>query len=462
MKKIKIFNLLTLFIILISLISCKMENSDTLSDSNSLNQEENTFTYEGYYESLNGNLDNNLRDRLTSLLESTHTTKITYDQAWSVLEEADEALSDNTKIECFYTNKLIDKNKQTTSIQSGTWNREHVWPKSYGFNAEKYDAYSDCHHLHATSYEINSIRGNKYFDNVSSSSTSYYNNYNDNAFEVRDDKKGDVARSIFYMYARYNSETLRLELTDDLTLVTTNQDKVGYFGKLKTLIEWHFYDPVDSKEVKRNEVVKNYQGNYNPFIDHPELVYYLFKAESEELGINLDNLYDVVNNTEVIVPEENEEEKTDDLNKYSFENNNLNQAYTKDINLNINNLDFYFSIAYGNGDTLRLGYNSKNATTIDDKFKLDNVSGSNGAYLSFNSSITSFKLEYAKTYSGLDGVYLLYSSDSNNFELIYDFTSSISSDGGILETTFDLKEGLFVFLITGSQARIDISSITLN
>ena len=41
-------------------------------------------------------------------------------------------------------------------------------------------------------------------------------------------------------------------------------------GLLSTLVEWHLADPPDEAERARNEVVFAYQGNRNPFIDHPE------------------------------------------------------------------------------------------------------------------------------------------------------------------------------------------------
>jgi hypothetical protein len=38
-------------------------------------------------------------------------------------------------------------------------------------------------------------------------------------------------------------------------------------------MEWHENDPVSTSEISRNNLVyNNYQGNRNPFVDHPEFV----------------------------------------------------------------------------------------------------------------------------------------------------------------------------------------------
>ena len=38
------------------------------------------------------------------------------------------------------------------------------------------------------------------------------------------------------------------------------------------LKRWHANDPVDQKEIDRNNAVYNFQGNRNPYVDHPEFV----------------------------------------------------------------------------------------------------------------------------------------------------------------------------------------------
>lgn len=77
---------------------------------------------------------------------------------------------------------------------------------------------------------------------------------------------------IFYMAVRYEGERSGepdLEVSEWM-----NSSKSPYHGKLSTLLEWHKQDPVSEFEIRRNNLIyENWQGNRNPFIDHPEWVY---------------------------------------------------------------------------------------------------------------------------------------------------------------------------------------------
>ncbi|MFW6016626.1 MAG: endonuclease, partial [bacterium] len=79
-------------------------------------------------------------------------------------------------------------------------------------------------------------------------------------YEPPDEVKGDVARMVFYMDARYPS----------LNIAPST------IGDLGTLLQWHEEDPVDAFEENRNDVIYSYQNNRNPFIDHPHLALLMY------------------------------------------------------------------------------------------------------------------------------------------------------------------------------------------
>jgi hypothetical protein len=73
---------------------------------------------------------------------------------------------------------------------------------------------------------------------------------------------------LLYMAVRY-------EATDtgyNLEMLDSIPSAGSYYGKLSTLLQWHYEDPPDSWEFRRNNRIQERQGNRNPFIDHPEYV----------------------------------------------------------------------------------------------------------------------------------------------------------------------------------------------
>lgn len=138
-----------------------------------------------------------------------------------------------------------------------TWNKEHIWPVSrMKINGQTTDRNSkgissDLFNLRAAKAQTNGNRGNKVFDEKSVSEA-YYPNLSNHDF------RGDVARTIFYMYVRY----------DGLNVANNVTENNGFtMGNLSTLLKWDREDSVDSFEKSKNERVYQYQGNRNPFVD---------------------------------------------------------------------------------------------------------------------------------------------------------------------------------------------------
>jgi hypothetical protein len=81
-----------------------------------------------------------------------------------------------------------------------------------------------------------------------------------------------------------------LVLTDDIELIrasyTFENRSEGYMGMLSTLLRWHREDPVDLAEFQHHETVAAYQGNRNPFVDHPEWAACVFEDVCQDMRIN--------------------------------------------------------------------------------------------------------------------------------------------------------------------------------
>jgi endonuclease I len=170
------------------------------------------------------------------------------------------------------------------------WNREHLWPNSYGLD-DVHPAYSDLHNLRACDANVNSSRGNKFYD-ISNTNGPGYNNpahaeaplcsTDTDSWEPPSFQKGDIARAMFYMTVRYTGDVAgepRLTLTDSLNAIGS---ATNFMGRLSTLLKWHFEDPVSAGEELRNDLVYSlYQTNRNPFVDRPEFVAAMFLPKLE-------------------------------------------------------------------------------------------------------------------------------------------------------------------------------------
>ena len=143
-------------------------------------------------------------------------------------------------------------------VASG-WNREHVWPKSYGVGYTGADT-SDLHSLRAADWNVNSARGNKFFDDCFSSecqSPAHPEASDDTAtrpgaFMPPADVRGDLARSIFYMALRYEGDESQ---STDLKLCELPDAELQHMGILSTMLEWHEQDPPSQDEIARNGLV---------------------------------------------------------------------------------------------------------------------------------------------------------------------------------------------------------------
>lgn len=218
-----------------------------------------------YYTSAYGKDGQELKSALHEIIDDHKI--LSYSTAWEALRETDEDPSNSNNVILFYSAKSISKTSNGGNV--GNWNREHVWAKSHGDFGTSNGPGTDIHNLRPTDVQVNSSRGSLDFDNGGTAVNGCNGCKRDSdSFEPPDHVKGDVARILFYMATRYEKgDRVDLELNEKV-----NNGKNPYHGKLSVLLQWHKQDPVSDFEKKRNEVIYKWQGNRNPFIDHPEWV----------------------------------------------------------------------------------------------------------------------------------------------------------------------------------------------
>ena len=207
-----------------------------------------------------------LYSELHELLVQTHIvipyTASTTD-VWDALRVLDQDPNNADNVWLLYANRT--EPYDTHGLSTG-WNREHVIPRSYGLFDNGPD-YSDLHNLRAADATVNSARSNLFFDNcdplkdVSCQQPAHIEAAPDTSknslkFNPSSYRRGDIARSAFYMSIRYNgtnghngeANTEQMKLTDCPCLADHS------FGNLTTLLQWAHEDPVDTAELRRNNL----------------------------------------------------------------------------------------------------------------------------------------------------------------------------------------------------------------
>lgn len=233
----------------------------------------------GYYASLEGLSGNALKQALQNIIANPNVVHAhNYGDIETILKKSDQNPLNSNQVWLMYVEQPRSKlDVQETGINTGKWNREHIYPQSRGgytdgtssipdginvwlpTNANDIlEGHGDAHHIRAEDGPENSIRNNK-----------DYGEYN-GPVGTMGSWRGDVSRALFYMAVRYNG----------LSLVNGNpaNTTVGQLGDLALLLQWNVTDPKDDFEMNRNNYIYTWQVNRNPFIDYPNLADYIFGA----------------------------------------------------------------------------------------------------------------------------------------------------------------------------------------
>ena len=233
-----------------------------------------------YYDAAAGKAGTNLLSALHAIIRNHHSlpySSSSFDTS-DALIVLDRSPSDPASVTLVYNGS----NLLATALGAPAgWDREHLWPQSYGLDGVV-PSYSDLFNLRACDSNVNSSRGNKYYDFSDPYAAGYKAvaypeaplcSTDFDSWQPMPSERGDLARAMFYMVARYNGDTVNepaLVLTGNPALIVSTN---ACMGRLSTLLAWHNADPVDAAEQLRNDRIYTlYQFNRNPFVDHPEWV----------------------------------------------------------------------------------------------------------------------------------------------------------------------------------------------
>ncbi len=246
----------------------------------------------GYYDGTTGLSGAALKTKLKQIITNGHVDN-GYGGLWGAYQTTDRDNiaqsgyeNDNTILDIYsenpngtdpYTYNYPTGQCGNYSGEGDCYNREHIVPQSL-FN-EASPMVSDIHFIRPTDGKVNGNRSNYPFGKVGTASITSQNGsklgnsvspgYSGTVFEPIDAFKGDVARMVLYFVTRYESQLSGFS--------TGNMLGGSAFPglqpwELNQLLAWHAADPVSATEIARNNASYVYQGNRNPYIDHPEYV----------------------------------------------------------------------------------------------------------------------------------------------------------------------------------------------
>ncbi len=256
-----------------------------------------------YYDEFNWNLNGfELKQALSEKITKTQSRFLTYTPGvWEASKITDldpnDASKSNVLLIYGFDNSNIcptntsDFHRRRSKFSNGgnsncDWNREHVYPRSLGTPNLGYEnAGADAHHLRPSDVDFNSLRSNFKFVNGSGIAKVIDGKY----WYPGDEWKGDVARMMMYMYLRYPTQCLPINVG-----VGNSADTDIYMIDL--FLQWNAEDPVSELEDNRNTYHGNLnnvyaQGNRNPFIDNP------FLATKIWGGVVAENRWQILSNS---------------------------------------------------------------------------------------------------------------------------------------------------------------------
>ena len=267
----------------------------------------------------NGHIDKGYGGGTSQINNGLWTAYATTDRDMGIGYEDDNTIidmySENPSGNDPYTFLYNSEQCGTSAVEGGCYNREHLVPQAYFDHFQTNPMKNDPHHVTPTDSKVNGWRDNWPFGVVGNVTTSpcnsgasntpcntqngskkgnninsdYSSGYSGTVFEPIDEFKGDIARCLLYFGTRYE------DLMDNFYSGATVNSKAMFDGSidnvfsptfLNILLTWHQADAVSTKEIVRNNAIYNFQGNRNPFIDHPEYVCQIWSSACDKLSNN--------------------------------------------------------------------------------------------------------------------------------------------------------------------------------
>ncbi|RYM34833.1 T9SS type A sorting domain-containing protein [Brumimicrobium glaciale] len=246
-----------------------------------------------YYGALNTGTST-LTDDLTALINPhNYSSYFLYKTLLMDGFEALDTLAGESYITCVYSGEKKVYSGSFDWTATG-YSREHTYAHSWfptnpaNGTPEELE-YADYHNLYPTNLnKANTPRSNLPFGEIVGTPAFTYlegsrgqNASGSLVYEPRDQQKGNLARSIFYMATAYNGASG----TGDNWGMPSNQEQ-------DVLKKWHFDDVPDSYEIARHELIYSIQNNRNPYIDSADFACYVdfyavsYISEGCELGLS--------------------------------------------------------------------------------------------------------------------------------------------------------------------------------
>ncbi|OZC01387.1 endonuclease [Rubricoccus marinus] len=227
-------------------------------------------------------------DELTAALAATYAPVSTYpyDRARDTLfaavhMERDAGGTSTDSLRGFYSGHAvwIDPALDPTAAawaSSPRFSTEHLWPENRGAS-EGTDAHRDMHHLAPVMQSVNSSRSDHPFGEIVDTDADRWwgpdgttrtappplrvrdlytekRNGPSPVLEPREDRAGDAARAMFYVWTVYGPSG-----ADHL-------DAAFWTAQRDVLLDWHEQDPPGQTEIERTLTIEAHQGTANPFV----------------------------------------------------------------------------------------------------------------------------------------------------------------------------------------------------